>query len=74
MSEDSDIPQIKLPTDEQVERAARALCAASGKNPDTNFGGWKGGEAWRGHEYTTAARQHLVILINKDRILGYGRL
>lgn len=70
VSEDSDITQINLPTDEQVERAARALCAADGKNPDTNFG-FKDGEVWRLAEYTIPARQHLVILLNKDRILGY---
>jgi hypothetical protein len=71
MSEDSDINQINLPTDEQVERAARLLCVARGENQeptgklanDTEWIGWK--------YYEEDAREHLILLLNKDRILGY---
>lgn len=71
MSEDSDIDQINLPTDEQVERAARLLCVARDENQeptgklanDTKWVGWK--------YYEEEARIHLILLLNKDRILGH---
>jgi hypothetical protein len=69
--QDSDTTQINLPTDEQVERAARLLCVARGENQeptgklanDTEWIGWK--------YYEEDAREHLILILNKDRILGY---
>lgn len=54
-----------LPTDEQVERAARAICASLGQNPDRNFAGWEGGERWRLQEFTAPAKQILAVLLNQ---------
>lgn len=51
-----------LPTDEQVERAARAF-----NDLDQMTLGWSA-DHWPA--YRSAARQHLVLLLNKDRILG----
>ena len=72
MSEDDIKPwdKVKLPTDEQVEMAARVLCAAAGQDPDLAF--FKDGQRWRLAEFTKPAREHLLILLNKDKILGYG--
>lgn len=76
MSEDSDICQINLPTDEQVERAALALCIARELDPQ---GSMEAGPNYAviHHEQSHAirlekeARDILTILLNKDRILGY---
>lgn len=74
MGEDSDTPQIKLPTDEQVERAARMLCVSRGENqePQEKLGGSVEYAGWR--LYEDDAYNFCLMLLNKDRILGYGRL
>jgi len=73
-----------LPTDGQVERAARMMCAADGHDPDSNTQEIPGYDPLdAGHyvsiaqfsepnwkQYKQSARKHLILFLNKDRILG----
>jgi hypothetical protein len=60
MSEDSDITQINLPTDEQMKNALEILEASD-----------PGNHHHKSLRDTSVERTILTILLNKDRILGY---
>jgi hypothetical protein len=73
MQETSSLDTLKLPTDEQVERACSAAAQSCGRSwaetEDRSEFGWQERDAWRAQ-----IKAQLTILLNKDRILGYDRL
>jgi hypothetical protein len=65
MQETSSLDTFKLPTDEQVERATSLIKKANAGHPDIDM---------IGERASVTAFETLIILLNKDRILGYDRL
>lgn len=63
--ETSSLDTFKLPTDEQVERATSLIKKANTGHPDIDM---------IGERASVTAFETLIILLNKDRILGYDRL
>lgn len=64
------ISSIILPTEEQIETAARLLCIVFGENqePTSKLANCVESIGWR--YYEGDAREHLILLLNMDRILA----